>query len=65
MAIGSLTIVYACGHSTRTSLPGEHTVTRSTDSCMDCYRNSHRLLQEQETLAQFVDRKLREEKKSA
>ncbi len=61
--MGTLTTWYACGHFTRTTLPGPDDQVQSSDRCMDCYRNSHKLLQETETLVQFVDRKLKEERR--
>ena len=57
--MGTLTTHYACGHSTGNSIPGGDDQRSSTDMCMDCYRNSKRLLQEGESLSSFLGRKKR------
>ncbi len=56
--MGVTIVTYACGHSTRNSnfdrLDTEYVV---NDSCISCFKSTHRLLQEGESLSQFVTRK--------
>lgn len=55
--MGTTTVNYACGHSTRNAYPDrEDTAYNSSDSCINCFKSTHKLLQEGESLSDFVTR---------
>ncbi len=62
--MGTTIVSYACGHSTRNSnFDRLDTTYSSADACMDCFKSTHRLLQENESLSQFVARKMAEQER--
>ncbi len=53
--MATLTVVYSCGHSSVSSFVGdEDETTECSSDCTDCWKDSHSLLQEGQSLADFV-----------
>jgi hypothetical protein len=54
-AVATLTVQYSCGHSAISSIVATEDETRyNSCECAECWKSTHRLLQEGQSLADFV-----------